>query len=57
MCWEMDYQFWVEQKKAEAQKKQEQRTGVIDQLLNEANKQVETRVAEDLPVKEAAPAK
>ena len=57
MCWEIDYQFWVEHKKAQAQKKQEQRAGVIDQLLNEANKQAETRVTEDLPVKETAPAK
>jgi hypothetical protein len=40
MCWEIDYNFFAEQKKAqEARIKQEQRAGVIDQLLNEANKQ------------------
>jgi len=57
MCWEMDYQFWAEQKKGEAQKKQEQRAGVIDGLLNDANKQAKTRVTEEAPVKETAPAK
>jgi hypothetical protein len=57
MCWEMDYQFWAEQKKAQAQKEREQRAGVIDQLLSDATRQAEKPVAEDLPVKEAAPAK
>jgi hypothetical protein len=34
MCWEIDYNFFAEQKKAqEARIKQEQRAGVIDQLL------------------------
>jgi len=42
MCWEMDYKFLVEHKKAqEARIKQGQRAGVIDQLLNDANKQDE----------------
>ena len=42
MCWEIDYKFFAEEKKAqEARIKQEQRAGVIDQLLNEANKQGE----------------
>ncbi|HEY7299257.1 MAG TPA: hypothetical protein VH684_15230 [Xanthobacteraceae bacterium] len=53
----MDYQFWAEQKKAQAQKEREQRAGVIDQLLSDATRQAEKPVAEDLPVKEAAPAK
>src|ERR1700732_1147726 len=40
MCYEIDYKFFAEQKKAqEARIKQEQRAGVIDPLLNEANKQ------------------
>jgi copper chaperone len=36
---------------------QEDRAGVIDQLLNEANKQGEKSNVEGMPVKEAAPAK
>ena len=39
MCWEMDYRFFAEQKKAqETRIKKEQRAGVIDKLLSEANK-------------------
>jgi hypothetical protein len=57
MCWEMDYQFWAEQKKAEAQKKHDQRAGVIDRLRNEANKPAEAPVTEELSVEEIAPAK
>jgi hypothetical protein len=42
MCWEIDYKFFAEQKKAQdARIKQEQRAGVIDRLLNEANKEGE----------------
>jgi hypothetical protein len=42
MCWEIDYHFWAEQRKAQEQKaqariKEEQRSGVIRQLLDEAN--------------------
>jgi len=57
MCWETDYQFWAEQRKAESQKKQEERAGVIKDLLNEANKQAETTVTENQPLTEVAPAK
>jgi hypothetical protein len=57
MCWETDYQFWAEQRKAEAQKKQEERDGVIKDLLNEANKQAEMPVTENQPRPEVAPAK
>jgi hypothetical protein len=58
MCWEIDYKFLAEQKKAqETRIKQEQRAGVIDQLLNEANKQGEKTSVERTPVKEVAPAK
>ena len=53
MCWEMDYEFFVEQQKAqEARIKQEKRADVIDKLLNEVPKQ-----AEEAPVKEVVPAK
>jgi hypothetical protein len=56
MCWEIDYKFFEQQKKAqEARIKQEQRAGVIDRLLTEANEQGEK--TEEAPVKEAAPAK
>jgi len=58
MCWEIDYKFWAEQKKAqEARLKQEQPTGVINQLLGDANKQGEDPGVVATPVKEAAPAK
>ena len=56
MCWEMDYRFFAEQKKAqETRIKEEQRAGVIDKLLSEATKQSESTNA--TPVKEVAPAK
>jgi hypothetical protein len=58
MCWEIDYKFFAEQKKAqEARTKQEQRTGVIDRLLNEALQQGDTPRVEAPQVKEVAPAK
>src|SRR5262249_27992000 len=57
MCWEIDYKFFAEQQKKaqEAKIKQEQRAGVIDRLLTEANEQREK--TEETPVKEVAPAK
>ena len=58
MCWEIDYQFLAEQKKIqETRIKQEQRAGVIDQLLNEANKQGDDTKTEGTPVHEVIPAK
>ena len=59
MCWEIDYKFLAEHKKAEETRiKQEQRAGVIDQLLNEANKkQSEKTNVEGAPVQEVAPLK
>ena len=58
MCWEMDNQFFAEQKKAqETQIKQQQRAGVIDKLLNEANKQAEKTDVEATPLDEVVPAK
>ena len=57
MCWEMDYKFLAEHKKAqEARIKQEQRAGVIDQLLDDANKQDQKTNVEGTPVAEVAPA-
>ena len=59
MCWEVDYKFFAEQQKKaqDARINQEQRAGVIDRLLNEANKQGEKTEVEGAPVKEAVPAK
>ena len=58
MCWEMDYKLFAEQKKAqESRIRGEQRSGVIHQLLNEANKQSESTNVEGTQDKEVAPAK
>jgi hypothetical protein len=58
MCWEMDYKFLAEQKKAqEARIKQEQRAGVIDQLLSDANKHGQKANVEVTSVPEVTPAK
>ena len=58
MCWELDYKFFAEQKKAqETRIEQERRAGVIHHLLNEANKQGEPSNVEGTPAKETAPAK
>jgi hypothetical protein len=57
MCWEMDYKFLAEQKKAQdARTKQEQRAGVIDQLLDDANKQEEKAKVVATPIAEVAAA-
>ena len=57
MCWEIDYRFFEEQRKAQEKKiKEGQRAGVVDQLLKDANNQAE-RPAEGTPAKEVAPAK
>jgi hypothetical protein len=58
MCWEIDYNFWAEEKKAqETRVKQEQRAGVIDQLLTDANKPAEKTDPDATLVKEVVPAK
>ena len=54
MCWEIDYKFFAEQKKAK-EIEQQRRAGVIDQLLNQAQKRDDK--VEETPLKEAAPAK
>jgi hypothetical protein len=52
------YQIFAAQKKAqEARIKQEQRAGVIDQLLNEANKQGDDTKTKGTPVNEVVSAK
>ncbi len=57
MCWEMDYHWLAERKKAEETKaKQEQRSDVIEKLLSEANKSAE-KPEQVAPVKETIPAK
>jgi len=58
MCWEIDYKFFAEQKKAQdARIKQEKRAGVIDRLLNQVNEQGEKTEVEAAPPQEVAPAK
>src|SRR5262249_1342164 len=58
LCWEIDYKFFAEQKKAQQTRiEQERRAGVIHQLLIEANKQGEPSNVEGTPAKETAPAK
>jgi hypothetical protein len=58
MCWEIDYLFLAEQKKAQqARAEQEQRDGVIKTLLNEANKQADETKTEVPEIREAAPTK
>ena len=57
MCWEMDYKFLAEHRKAqETRIKQDQSAGVINQLLNDANKQDEKTNVEGTPATEVAPA-
>jgi hypothetical protein len=57
MCWEIDYRWLAEQKKAEESKaKQEQRSEVIEKLLSEANKPAD-KPEEAAPAKETIPAK
>jgi protein-disulfide isomerase len=57
MCWEIDRQLFAEQTKAQETRVKQERAGVIDKLLNDANKQGEKTYVEGTPVKEVAPAK
>ena len=58
MCWEIDYKLFAELEKArETKVKQEQRAGVIDNLLNEANKQSDKTNVDGTTVEEVAPVK
>jgi hypothetical protein len=56
MCYSRDYKvFEDQQKKAQEQASQERRSGAIDKLLGDANKQDDN--AKKAPVKDIAPAK
>ncbi len=59
MCWEIDYRFLAEQKKAqETRIKEERRAGVIQELLDGVNKQPDdTKTEVKTPIDETAPAK
>ena len=59
MCWEIDYNFFAEQEKKaqEARIQEERRTGVVKDLLDQANKQPDDTPAEKAPVNEVVPAK
>jgi len=58
MCWEIDYKFLAEQKKAQERRiEQQRRADLIDQLLNDANQQGKETKVEGTPAKEVAPAK
>jgi len=54
MCWEMDYHWFAEQKKAE-ETKRKQHSDAIEKLPNEVNKQPEK--SDEAPAKETIPAK
>lgn len=57
MCWEVDYYWLAEQKKAEETKaKQERRSDAIEKLLSEAIKPAD-KPEKATPVKETIPAK
>jgi hypothetical protein len=58
MCYTRDYKIFEDKKKADRTKvAQERRAGLIERLLDGANKQSEKTKAEGTPVKETAPAK
>jgi hypothetical protein len=58
MCYERDYKIFEDRKKAEDTRVvQERRAGLIDRLLNAANKGCEKTKAEGTRIKEVAPAK
>ena len=58
MCYARDYKVFDDQKKAEdTQVVEQRRAGLIDRLLNAANKHGEKTKAQGTPVREVAPAK
>ena len=58
MCWEIDYKLFAELEKArETKVRQEQRAVVIDNLLNDANKQSDKTNVDGTTVKEVTPVK
>ena len=56
MCYSRDYRTFAEKKAEEAKIQQRRRAGVIDEMLNEANKEAE-QPKDATPVKDVAPAK
>jgi hypothetical protein len=56
MCWEMDYYWLAEQRKAQEAQNKKQRTELIDKLLSEANQEAD-KTEEATPAKEGVPAK
>src|SRR6266851_9389017 len=57
MCYVREYKIFEDRKKAEDTRvMQERRAGLIDRLLNDANKPGEKTKAEETPVKDVAPA-
>jgi hypothetical protein len=57
MCYSRDYKlFEDQQKKADAQFKRQRQSGVLDTMLNDANKKAE-EAKEATPTKDVAPAK
>ncbi len=55
MCWEMDYHWLAEQKKAEVAKQEQQRSELIEKLLKEAKTAPEK--SDETPAQETIPAK
>jgi hypothetical protein len=55
MCYSRDYRIFGDKKAQET--RQERRAGVIDRLLEDANKPGEKTKAEEPPVKDIVPAK
>jgi hypothetical protein len=56
MCFSREYRSFEQKKAEEAKVQQQRRAGVIDEMLNEANKEAE-QPKEATPVKDVAPAK
>ena len=56
MCWEMDYYWLAEQRKAQEAQNKKQRTELIEKLLSEANQEAD-KTEEATPAKESVPAK
>jgi hypothetical protein len=55
MCYNRDYRTFDEKKAEEAKIQQQRRAGMIDEMLNEANKAEQPK--DTTPVKDIAPAK
>jgi hypothetical protein len=56
MCWEMDYYWLAEQKKAQENQIKKERAELFDKILTEANQEAD-KAEETAPAKETVPAK